>query len=152
MLKVGKLSHLIKELKQNNRKTRKRQQKGGNFRKGQATDHTDGTTMAEDIQTKNYPNFLFGVSNLFPPLGEEDMTEGPMITEAEIGGHFVHHEFQGGKATITIQQNHRKNMSKENPGSSVHSSRDAKIPSDWQNGCNTLKITTQRNTTCGATS
>ncbi|GJR32349.1 hypothetical protein Tco_1108581 [Tanacetum coccineum] len=26
----------------------------------------------------------------FPPLGDEDGTEGPMIIEAEIGGHFVH--------------------------------------------------------------
>ncbi|GJX71900.1 reverse transcriptase domain-containing protein [Tanacetum coccineum] len=26
----------------------------------------------------------------FPPLGEEDGTEGPMIIEAEIGGHFIH--------------------------------------------------------------
>nr|GEX89102.1 reverse transcriptase domain-containing protein [Tanacetum cinerariifolium] len=26
----------------------------------------------------------------FPPLGEEDGTEGPMIIEAEMGGHFVH--------------------------------------------------------------
>ncbi|GJT58058.1 reverse transcriptase domain-containing protein [Tanacetum coccineum] len=26
----------------------------------------------------------------FPPLGDEDRTEGPMIIEAEIGGHFVH--------------------------------------------------------------
>ncbi|GJR93348.1 hypothetical protein Tco_0265522 [Tanacetum coccineum] len=43
--------------------------KGGNLRKGQAAGNNDGTTMAE---------------------GEEDGTEGPMIIEAEIGGHFVH--------------------------------------------------------------
>ncbi|GKF15044.1 hypothetical protein Tco_0056506, partial [Tanacetum coccineum] len=71
MLKVGKLSHLIKELKQNNRKDQaKATKKGGNLRKGQAADNPDGTTMAEDSQTKDYPNFLSGDSDLIPaPIG-----------------------------------------------------------------------------------
>ncbi|GJV53368.1 reverse transcriptase domain-containing protein [Tanacetum coccineum] len=29
----------------------------------------------------------------FPPLGEEDRTEGLMIIEAEMGGHCVHHMY-----------------------------------------------------------
>nr|GFA47412.1 reverse transcriptase domain-containing protein [Tanacetum cinerariifolium] len=41
-------------------------------------------------------------------------------------------EFYGRKVTISIQWNHRKTMSKENPGSYVHSSRSAKIPKEWQ--------------------
>ncbi|GKD20364.1 hypothetical protein Tco_1222067 [Tanacetum coccineum] len=32
----------------------------------------------------------------FPPLGEEDGTEGPMIIEAEIGGHFIHRMYVDG--------------------------------------------------------
>ncbi|GKC58859.1 hypothetical protein Tco_1086457, partial [Tanacetum coccineum] len=39
--------------------------KGGNLRKGQVVGHIDGTTMAEGSQTKNYSNFLSGVSNFF---------------------------------------------------------------------------------------
>nr|GEY42468.1 reverse transcriptase domain-containing protein [Tanacetum cinerariifolium] len=79
--------------------------------------------------------------------GEEDGTEGPMITEAEMGGHFVHHMYvEGGsfseilyehrfnifcpEVTIFIQRNHRKAESKENPGGSIYSSRNAKVPSD----------------------
>nr|GEV36636.1 reverse transcriptase domain-containing protein [Tanacetum cinerariifolium] len=50
---------------------------------------------------------------------EEDGTEGPMIIEAEMGGHFVHR---------------MKTRSKENPGNFVYSSRNAKIPSDWRSG------------------
>nr|GEW30090.1 reverse transcriptase domain-containing protein [Tanacetum cinerariifolium] len=42
-------------------------------------------------------------------------------------------EFHGRKVTISIQHNHKKINSKENPGSSVRSSQNTKIPSDWQN-------------------
>ncbi|GJV65636.1 hypothetical protein Tco_1476464 [Tanacetum coccineum] len=52
---------------------------------------------------------------------EEDGTEGPMIIEAEMGGHFFH------------RMNHRKARGKEDPGSPIYSSRNAKIPSDERN-------------------
>nr|GEU98375.1 DNA polymerase delta catalytic subunit [Tanacetum cinerariifolium] len=55
----------------------------------------------------------------FSPLGEEDGTEGPMIIETETGGHCVHRMEAKGK---------------ENPGSSIYGPRNAKIPSDRQNG------------------
>nr|GFB65950.1 reverse transcriptase domain-containing protein [Tanacetum cinerariifolium] len=106
----------------------------------------------------------------FPPLGEEDGTEGPMIIKAETGGHFVHRmyvdggssseilyehcfnrflpevrsqmvpaatplvEFHGCKVTISIQQNHKKDRSKEDPVSRIHSSWNDKISSDGWNG------------------
>nr|GEW52472.1 alcohol dehydrogenase-like 7 [Tanacetum cinerariifolium] len=66
----------------------------------------------------------------FLPLGEVDGTEGPMIIEAEIGGHIIHRiyvdggsaseilgcgtfnlhmdEFRGGEITISVQWDHRK--------------------------------------------
>nr|GEW52813.1 reverse transcriptase domain-containing protein [Tanacetum cinerariifolium] len=70
MLKAGKLSHLIKELKQNNRKDQAKAPKGENLRKGQATGNTNVATMAEGCQTKDHPNFLFGDSDLIPtPMG-----------------------------------------------------------------------------------
>nr|GEU58194.1 protein NYNRIN-like [Tanacetum cinerariifolium] len=70
-------------------------------------------------------------------IGEEDGTEGPMIIKAEMGGHCFNRfmpEIYGCKVTLSIQQNHRKARSKENPSSSVHSSRNAKIPNDRRNG------------------
>nr|GEW56373.1 hypothetical protein [Tanacetum cinerariifolium] len=59
MLKAGKLSHRIKEIKQNNGK-------------------------------KQPKSFSPNLEIFFPPLGEDEGTEGPMIIEAEIGGHCVH--------------------------------------------------------------
>nr|GEU74809.1 hypothetical protein [Tanacetum cinerariifolium] len=128
MLKARKLSHLIKELKQSNGKDHeKAAKKGGNLR-------------------------------------EEDEMEGLMIIEAEMGGHFVYRMYvdRGSlqkscmniastdsaqssvtrwfpqprhcKVVIPIHQNHKKAMNKENTGSSIYSSRNAKIPSDRQNG------------------
>nr|GEU55538.1 hypothetical protein [Tanacetum cinerariifolium] len=109
----------------------------------------------------------------FPPLGEEDQTEGPMIITVEIRGHFVHRMYVVGCSSSEILYehcfnrfhqeiknqmflattplvrfsreiiwslgqisplNHRKVGSKENSGSSVYSSRNAKIPSDRRNG------------------
>nr|GEV27805.1 reverse transcriptase domain-containing protein [Tanacetum cinerariifolium] len=60
-IKAGKLSHLIKELKQNNGKDQANAAKRGKPPKRQATGNPDG---------------------------EEDETEGPMIIEAEMRGHF----------------------------------------------------------------
>ncbi|GKD55468.1 reverse transcriptase domain-containing protein, partial [Tanacetum coccineum] len=57
----------------------------------------------------------------FPPLEEEDGMEGPMIIEAEM-------------VTLSLQRNYREARGKENPGSSIHGPRNAKIPSDRRNG------------------
>nr|GEX24790.1 reverse transcriptase domain-containing protein [Tanacetum cinerariifolium] len=65
MLKAGKLSHLIKELKLNNGKEQPKA----------TMDHT-----------KFFPNSEIS----FPPLGEDEGIEGPVIIEAEIGGHCIH--------------------------------------------------------------
>ncbi|GJV69859.1 hypothetical protein Tco_1485368 [Tanacetum coccineum] len=83
----------------------------------------------------------------FPPLGDEDGTEGPMIIEAEIGGHFIHRienrgcetfdfymdELCCGKITISIQWDHKEAMSLENSGSPINRSRNVKIPSSRRN-------------------
>ncbi|GJS29273.1 hypothetical protein Tco_0489893 [Tanacetum coccineum] len=42
----------------------------------------------------------------FPPLGEEDGTEGPMIIEAEIGGHFIHRIYVDGGSASEILYEH----------------------------------------------
>ncbi|GKC77584.1 hypothetical protein Tco_1128358 [Tanacetum coccineum] len=41
----------------------------------------------------------------FPPLGNEDETEGPMIIEAEIRGHFIHRMYvDGGSASEILYE------------------------------------------------
>ncbi|GKB28470.1 hypothetical protein Tco_0867871 [Tanacetum coccineum] len=42
----------------------------------------------------------------FPPLGEEDGTEGPMIIEAEMGRHFVHRVYIDGGASSEVLYEH----------------------------------------------
>ncbi|GKA31606.1 hypothetical protein Tco_0717911 [Tanacetum coccineum] len=42
----------------------------------------------------------------FPPLGEEDGTEGPMIIEAEMGGHFVHRMYVDRGSSLEILYEH----------------------------------------------
>ncbi|GJR55741.1 hypothetical protein Tco_1406262 [Tanacetum coccineum] len=75
---------------------RQRQQKGRNLRKRQVVGDIDGTTMAEGSQTKITQTFSPELVISFPPLGEEDGTEGPMIIEAEMGGHYVHRMYVDG--------------------------------------------------------
>ncbi|GJS25900.1 hypothetical protein Tco_0486520 [Tanacetum coccineum] len=84
MLKAGKLSHLIKELKQNNGKDQ-----ANVVKKGEAVGKDKplailmvqtGRKIAKQriIQTFS-PETMIS----FPPLGEEDGTKGPMVIEAE---------------------------------------------------------------------
>ncbi|GKC00519.1 reverse transcriptase domain-containing protein, partial [Tanacetum coccineum] len=84
MLKAGKPSHLIKELKQNNGKDQAKVAK-----KGEAAEKDKplailmvqaGRKIAKQRITQIFsPDTMIS----FPPLGEEDGTEGPMIIKAE---------------------------------------------------------------------
>nr|GEX86391.1 reverse transcriptase domain-containing protein [Tanacetum cinerariifolium] len=65
MLKAGKLSHQIKELKQNN-----------------------GKEQPKVAKKEKLPGRIKQI--FFPLLGNDEGVEGPMIIEAEIGGHCVH--------------------------------------------------------------
>nr|GEY39793.1 hypothetical protein [Tanacetum cinerariifolium] len=57
-------------------------------------------SVKEMIREKDYTKFLSRCEDSFPPLGEGDGTEGPMIIEAEIGGHFIHRIYvDGGSAS-----------------------------------------------------
>ncbi|GKA64009.1 reverse transcriptase domain-containing protein [Tanacetum coccineum] len=67
LIKAGKLSH-----------------------KGQSYGNSDGLAMAEGGQAKDHTKLLPRFGNFGPTLRDEDGWEGPMIIEAEMGGHFVH--------------------------------------------------------------
>ncbi|GJW53943.1 reverse transcriptase domain-containing protein, partial [Tanacetum coccineum] len=107
MLKTGKLSHLIKELKQSNGKDQAKVAK-----KGEAAGKDKplailmvqtGRKIAKQRITQTFsPETMIS----FPPLGEEDGTEGPMVIEAEIGGHLVHRMYVDGGASSEILYEH----------------------------------------------
>nr|GEX01898.1 reverse transcriptase domain-containing protein [Tanacetum cinerariifolium] len=63
--------------------------KRGNLKKRQTAGNINGAAMAKDSKAKNY-------------LGEEDGTEGPMIIEAEMGGHCVHRIYVDGGSSSEI--------------------------------------------------
>ncbi|GJZ93924.1 reverse transcriptase domain-containing protein [Tanacetum coccineum] len=91
MLKAEKLSYLIKELKQNNGKD---ETKTAKKRETSGKDKSLAILMVQPWQriARQRITQTFSPESVisFPPLGEEDGTEGPMIIEAEMGGHCVH--------------------------------------------------------------
>ncbi|GJV73178.1 hypothetical protein Tco_1493173 [Tanacetum coccineum] len=91
MLKAEKLSHLVKEIKQNN----------GNeqpivTKKGETTgkDKAMAIIMVQPwkrvARQRITQSFSPNSEISFPSMGEDEGTEGPMIIEAKIGGHCVH--------------------------------------------------------------
>nr|GEU51264.1 reverse transcriptase domain-containing protein [Tanacetum cinerariifolium] len=82
MLKARKLSHLIKELKQNNRKE-------------QPTEAKKGETSRKD-------KALAILMVQFGKEWEDEGTEGPMIIEAEIEGHCIHRMYVDGGSALEI--------------------------------------------------
>ncbi|GJU81353.1 reverse transcriptase domain-containing protein [Tanacetum coccineum] len=64
---------------------------GRSFREGQSYGDPNGPTMAKVARQRVAQSFSPYPEISFLPLGDEDGTEGPMVIEAEIGGHFIHH-------------------------------------------------------------
>ncbi|GKD43932.1 hypothetical protein Tco_1268577 [Tanacetum coccineum] len=103
MLKAGKLSHLIKELKQNNGKEQpKVVKKGETSRKEKALAILMVQPWERVARQRITQSFSPNPKILFPPLGEDQGTEGPMIIEAEIGGHCVHRIYVDGGSALEI--------------------------------------------------
>ncbi|GJR64579.1 reverse transcriptase domain-containing protein [Tanacetum coccineum] len=107
MLKAGKLSHLIKELKQNNGKDQAKVAK-----KGEAVgkDKPLAILMVQAGQkiAKQKITQIFSLETTisFPLLGEEDGTEGPMVIEAGVGGHLIHRMYVDRGASSEILYEH----------------------------------------------
>ncbi|GJU87622.1 reverse transcriptase domain-containing protein [Tanacetum coccineum] len=107
MLKVGMLSHLIKELKQNNEKEHpKVVKKGETSGKDKALAILMVQPWERVARQRITQNFSPNPEILFPPLGEDEGTEGPMIIEAEIGGHCVHRMYVDGGSASEILYEH----------------------------------------------
>nr|GFA36331.1 reverse transcriptase domain-containing protein [Tanacetum cinerariifolium] len=91
MLKAGKLSHLIKELKQSNGKDQANVAKKGETSRKEKLLAILMVQPWQRVAKKRITQTFSSESVIsFPPLGEEDGTEGHMIIETEMRGHFVH--------------------------------------------------------------
>ncbi|GJY17707.1 reverse transcriptase domain-containing protein [Tanacetum coccineum] len=107
MLKAGKLSHLIKEIKQNNGKEQpKVTKKGETAGKDKAMAILMVQPWERVARQRITQSFSPNSEILFPPLGEDEGTEGPMIIEAEIGGHCVHRMYVDGGSASKILYEH----------------------------------------------
>ncbi|GKB06437.1 reverse transcriptase domain-containing protein [Tanacetum coccineum] len=87
MIKSGKLSQFIKELKQNDKP--KAQKKGETAEKDKPLAILMIQPWERVAKQRVTQSFSSETVISFSSLGEEDGTEGPMIIEAEIGGHFA---------------------------------------------------------------
>ncbi|GKB63048.1 reverse transcriptase domain-containing protein [Tanacetum coccineum] len=107
MLKARKMSHLIKELKQNNEKDQaKVAKKGETSRKDKSLAILMVQPWQRVARQKITQTFSSESVISFPPLGEEDGTEDPMIIEAEMGGHCVHRMYVDGGSSSEILYEH----------------------------------------------
>nr|GEZ88212.1 reverse transcriptase domain-containing protein [Tanacetum cinerariifolium] len=84
MLKAGKLSHLFKELKQNNKKE---QPKTAKKKETSGKDKALAILMVQPwervVRQMITQSFSPNPKIFFPPLGEEEGIEGPVIIETE---------------------------------------------------------------------
>nr|GEY35383.1 reverse transcriptase domain-containing protein [Tanacetum cinerariifolium] len=107
MLKAGKLLYLIKELKQNNRKE---QPKTKNKRETPGKEKPLAILMVRSweriARKKITQSFSPNPEIFFPPLGEDEGIEGPMIIEAKIGDHCIHHMYVDGGSASEILYEH----------------------------------------------
>ncbi|GJU11861.1 reverse transcriptase domain-containing protein [Tanacetum coccineum] len=107
MLKVGKLSHLIKELKQNNGKEQpKVAKKGEASRKDKALAILMVQPWERVARQRITHSFSPNPEIFFPPLGEDEGTKGTMIIEAKIRGHYIHRMYVDGGSASEILYEH----------------------------------------------
>ncbi|GJS27060.1 reverse transcriptase domain-containing protein [Tanacetum coccineum] len=103
LVRAGKLSHLIKEIKKSQDQT-----KNGK-KEAPAKDKSLVIYMIQPWQriTKQKLTQSFArVSEItFPPLASSDGMEGPLVIEAEIGGHMIHRMYiDGGSFTEVLYE------------------------------------------------
>nr|GEW06568.1 reverse transcriptase domain-containing protein [Tanacetum cinerariifolium] len=104
LVRAGKLSHLIKEIKQG-----REQPKIG---KKEAATKDKPTTIymvrswQRTVKKKVTQSFEPGKEIAFSPLTTSNGTEGPLVIEAEIGGHVIHRMYIDGGSSMEILYEH----------------------------------------------
>ncbi|GJZ82320.1 reverse transcriptase domain-containing protein [Tanacetum coccineum] len=104
MIKAGKLSQFIKELKQNNKP--KAPKKGEVSGKDKPLTILMIQPWEKVAKPRITQSFSPETAISFPPLSEEDGTESQMIVEVEMGGHFVHRVYIDGGASSEVLYEH----------------------------------------------
>nr|GFA52235.1 reverse transcriptase domain-containing protein [Tanacetum cinerariifolium] len=104
LVRAGKLSHLIKEIKQG-----QEQPKTG--RKEIAAKDKPMTiymvrSWQKTVKQKTTQSFEQGKEITFPPLTTYNGTEGPLVIEAEMGGHTIHRMYIDGGSSMEILYEH----------------------------------------------
>ncbi|GJU85317.1 reverse transcriptase domain-containing protein [Tanacetum coccineum] len=109
MLKAGKLSHIIRELKQNSGKEQlKKKGETSGKEKPQAILMIQSRQNA--VRQKITQSFSPDLEISFPSLENEEGAEGPLIIEAEVGGHQVHRMCIDGGSSFEILYEHCFNL------------------------------------------
>ncbi|GJT11168.1 reverse transcriptase domain-containing protein [Tanacetum coccineum] len=104
MIKAGKLSQFIKELKQNDKpKAPKKGEASGKDKPLTILMIQPWERVAKLMITQS---FSPETAMSFPPLSEEDGTESPMIVGVKMGGHFVHRVYIDGGASSEALYEH----------------------------------------------
>ncbi|GJS12675.1 reverse transcriptase domain-containing protein [Tanacetum coccineum] len=105
MLKAGKLSHIIRELKQSSGKEQPKK-KGETFEKEKPRVILMIQSQQKAVRQKITQSFLPDLEISFPSLGNDEGIEGPLIIEVEIGGHQVHRMCIDGGSSFEILYEH----------------------------------------------
>nr|GEW84160.1 reverse transcriptase domain-containing protein [Tanacetum cinerariifolium] len=104
LVRAGKLSHLIKEMKQG------REQPKIGRKEAAAKDNPTTIYMVRSwqrtVKQKITQSFEQGKEITFPPLTTSNGTEGPLVIEAEIGGHTIHRMYIDGGSSLEILYKH----------------------------------------------
>nr|GEY48777.1 reverse transcriptase domain-containing protein [Tanacetum cinerariifolium] len=104
LVRAGKLSHLIKEIKQG------REQPKIGKKKTAAKDKPITIYMVRSwqrtVKQKVTQSFKSGKEITFPPLTSNNGTEGPLVIKAEIGGHAIHRMYVDGGSSMEILYEH----------------------------------------------
>ncbi|GJW90393.1 reverse transcriptase domain-containing protein [Tanacetum coccineum] len=126
LLKNGKLSHVIKELKQNNGKDQpKTNKKGETSHKHKALAILMVQPWQRVARQRITQSFSHDPEISFPPLEEEEGIKGPMIIDAEIRGHFIHRMYVDGGSASEILVQWRNHMAV---------GKDITAGEDWRRG------------------
>ncbi|GKC65818.1 reverse transcriptase domain-containing protein [Tanacetum coccineum] len=104
LVRAGKLSHLIKEIKQG------RDQTKVGKKEAPAKDKSLAIYMVQPwhrmTRQKVTQSFARVSEITFPPLTTTKGTEGPLVIEAEIGRHMIHHMYVDGGSSTEVLYEH----------------------------------------------
>nr|GEW87599.1 reverse transcriptase domain-containing protein [Tanacetum cinerariifolium] len=104
LVRAGKLSHLIKEIKhgRDQLKTRKKETSA----KDKPTTIYMVQSWQRTTRKKVTQSFERVKEITFPPLAASSGTEGPLVIEAEMGGHMIHRMYVDGGSSMEILYEH----------------------------------------------